>query len=142
METGSRREIVFRDGLSWTSFLRFPDGQFTYSVESAVAQNFLSSSSFLNLGMKVVKGQGARLARHRLFQISAQILENLLFPLLDFEQDRLRHPSIVPPRMDLTRLQKDSPQIGDAFLREHHLVVALNHSSSSSIPRFRKSLEV
>jgi hypothetical protein len=37
--------------------------------------------------------------------------------------------------MDLTRLQKDSPQIGDAFLREHHLVVALNHSSSSAIPR-------
>ena len=135
METGSRREIVFRDGLSWTSFLRFPDGQSTYSVESAVAQNFLSSSSVLNLGMKVVKGQGARLARHWLFQISAQILENLLFPLLDFEQDGLRHPGIVLSRMDLTRLQKDSPQIGDAFLREHHLVVALNHSSNSAIPR-------
>ena len=85
--------------------------------------------------MKVVKGQGARLARHWLFQISAQILKNLLFPLLDFEQDGLRHASIVLSRMHLSRFQQDSPQIGDTFLREHHLVVALNHSSSSAIPR-------
>jgi hypothetical protein len=32
------------------SFLRFPDGQSTNSVESAVAQNRRSSSSLLNLG--------------------------------------------------------------------------------------------
>jgi hypothetical protein len=51
METGSRSDIVFRDGLSWGSFLRVPDGQSTYSVEFAVAQNFLSASSFLNSGI-------------------------------------------------------------------------------------------
>src|ERR1039457_1852965 len=83
------------------------------------------------------------LACYRLFQVSAQILEDLLLSLLDFEQDRLRHSSVVLPRMDLARLQEDSPQIGDRLLREQHLVVGLNHrSSSSTIPRFRKLLEV
>jgi hypothetical protein len=83
------------------------------------------------------------LARYRLFQVSAQILEDLLLALLDFEQDRLRHSSVVLPRMDLARLEEDSPQIADALLREQHLFVGLNHgSSSSTIPRFRKLLEV
>jgi hypothetical protein len=51
METGSRRDIVRSDGLRWTSFfLRAPD-QSTYSVESALAQNRLSASSFLNSGI-------------------------------------------------------------------------------------------
>jgi len=45
--------------------------------------------------------------------------------------------------MDLTRLQQDSPQIGDALLREQHLVVGLNQGrSSSTLPRLRKLLEV
>ena len=42
--------MVLRDGFRRTRFLRFPACQSTYSVESAVAQNFLSSSSFLNSG--------------------------------------------------------------------------------------------
>jgi len=51
--------------------------------------------------------------------------------------------AMVLPRMDPARLQEDSPQIGDALLCEQHLVVSLNHvSSSSTIPRFRKLLEV
>jgi len=50
METGRRSDIVLRDGFRWTRFLRFPACQSTYSVESAVAQSFLSSSSFLNSG--------------------------------------------------------------------------------------------
>src|ERR1035441_9877413 len=50
METGRRSDIVLSDGLRCTSFLRFPDDQSRYSVESAVAQNFLSSSSLLNSG--------------------------------------------------------------------------------------------
>jgi len=83
------------------------------------------------------------LARERLFQISAQILEDFLLALLDFEQDRLGHASVVLPGMDLARPQEDSSQIGDALLREQHLAVSLNHgSSSSTIPRLRKLLEV
>jgi hypothetical protein len=42
--------MVFRDGLRRMSFLRFPDCQLRYCVESAVAQNFLSLSSLLNSG--------------------------------------------------------------------------------------------
>jgi len=45
-----RSDMVLRDGFRRTRFLRFPACQSTYSVESAVAQNFLSSSSFLNSG--------------------------------------------------------------------------------------------
>jgi len=99
----------------------------------------------LRIGVKEPSetSEADRLARYRLFQVSAQILEDLLLALLDFEQDRLRHSSVVLPRMDLARLQEDSPQIGDRFLREQHLVIGLNHrSSSSTIPRFRKLLEV
>jgi hypothetical protein len=45
--------------------------------------------------------------------------------------------------MDLTRIQEDSPQIGDALLCEQHLVVGLNHGGiTSTIPRFRKLLEI
>jgi hypothetical protein len=83
------------------------------------------------------------LARYRLLRVCGQILEDLLLALLDFEQDRLRHSSVVLPRMGLAGRQEDSPQIADALLREEHLVVALNHgASSSTIPRFRKLLEI
>jgi hypothetical protein len=51
METGSRREIVFSEGLRFTSLLRLAAGQSMYCVESAVAQNLRSSSSFLNSGI-------------------------------------------------------------------------------------------
>jgi hypothetical protein len=64
-----------------------------------------------------------------LFQVSAQILEDFLLPLLDFEQDWLRHARVVPLRMDLARVKEDSPQIADALLREQHLFVGLNHGS-------------
>ena len=37
------------------------------------------------------------LARYWLFQVSAQILEDVLFALLDLKQNRLGHPSIVLP---------------------------------------------
>ena len=80
---------------------------------------------------------GLNLARYRLFQISAQICEDLLVALLDLEQDRLRHASIVRPRMDLAGLQADSAQVCDALLCDQHLVVGLNHgNSSSTIPRW------
>src|ERR1019366_1160237 len=86
---------------------------------------------------------GTNLARYRLLQIAAQILHDLLLTLLNFEQDRLRHSSVVLTRMYLSRLQEDSPQVADALLREQHLVVGLDHgSSSSTIPRFRKLLDV
>jgi hypothetical protein len=94
--------------------------------------------------MRAAGGVAARkvrgdLARYRLFQVSAQILKDLLFALLDLDQDRFRHASVVQPRMDFARLQEDSPQIGDALLRNQHLVVGLNHgSSSSTIPGIRK----
>ncbi len=102
-----------------------------------------SQPGFRPTGMLVHIYVRSESARYGLSQIPAQILQDLLLALLDFEQDRLCHPSVVLSRMDLPRLQKDSPQIGDAFLRKQHLVVALNHvSSSSTIPRFRKLLEI
>jgi hypothetical protein len=85
----------------------------------------------------------AGLPRDRLLQFSAEKFEDLLLALLYFEQNRFRHSSIVLPRMDLARLQKDSQQIGYALLREQHLVVGLNHASlNSTILRFRKFLEI
>lgn len=75
-------------------------------------------------------------------QVSAQIFENLLFSLLDFEQDRFRQPQVILPGMNLASFQKDSPQITDALLSQQHCIIGLNHdSSSSTIPRFRKLLE-
>ena len=47
------------------------------------------------------------LTRYWLLKVSAQIFENLLLTLLDFEQDRLGHSSIVLPRMNFARLQED-----------------------------------
>src|ERR1700733_9897081 len=51
MATGRRSEIVRNVGFSSISFLRFPLDPSTYFVESAVSQNFRSSSSLLNLGI-------------------------------------------------------------------------------------------
>jgi hypothetical protein len=82
-------------------------------------------------------------AAYWLFQIPAQILENVLFASLDVEQDGLRHSSVVLSRMHLARFQENFPQIGDAFLRQQHLSVGLDHfNSSSTIQRFPKLLEV
>src|SRR5713101_2245097 len=50
MALGNRMEIVRRDCFKLTNFSRFPDGQLTYRVESAVAQNLRSWSSLLNSG--------------------------------------------------------------------------------------------
>ena len=44
--------------------------------------------------------------------------------LLDLAQNGLGQLSVVLSRMDLARLQKDSPEIGEALLRKQHLVVA------------------
>jgi hypothetical protein len=45
--------------------------------------------------------------------------------------------------MDLTGLQQDFSQVGYALLREQHLVFGLYHGSpNSTIPRFRKDLDV
>ena len=77
------------------------------------------------------------------FQVPAQILEDLLLALLNFEEDRFCHSSVVLPRMDLARLQEDSAKVANALLREQYLVIGLNHGSSdSTIPRYRKLLEV
>jgi hypothetical protein len=83
------------------------------------------------------------LSRYWLFQISGQIFKNLLFALLDFEENWFGHSQVVVGRMDFASLQKHYPQITNALLSEQHLVVGLNHNNSSStIPRFRKVLEV
>jgi len=50
METGSRREIVRREGLRPTNLFRFAVVQSTYCVESSLAQNSRSWSSLLNSG--------------------------------------------------------------------------------------------
>jgi hypothetical protein len=89
-----------------------------------------------------VKATAGRLAREGLFQVSAQVLEDLLLALLELKQDRLGHASIILTRMYLARFQENPVKIGDALLREQHLVIGLNHgNSSSTIPRFRKLLE-
>jgi hypothetical protein len=68
----------------------------------------------------------AALACDWLFHVAAQVLEDLLLPLLDFKQDRHSHARVVLSRMDLTRLQQDSPQIGHALLRQQHSIVSLD----------------
>jgi hypothetical protein len=40
----------------------------------------------------------------------------LLVALMDFEENRLSHASIVGARMGFARLKDDFPQIGDALL--------------------------
>ena len=78
-----------------------------------------------------------------MFQVSAQILENLLLTLLDFKKDWFGQSQIVCLRMNLAGLQEYSPQVGNALLSKQHLIVGFNHgNSNSTIPRFRKVLEV
>jgi len=82
------------------------------------------------------------LARYRLFQVSSQILENLLLALLDFEQDRLRHFD-CGPAANGPYAPPGLSQIAYALLREKHLVISLNHGSSgSTTPRIRKLPDV
>src|SRR5947207_2313212 len=50
METGSRSDIVRKEGFRLTSFLRAASDQSRYSVESALAQKRRSSSSLVNSG--------------------------------------------------------------------------------------------
>jgi hypothetical protein len=71
-----------------------------------------------------------------LLQVPGEILKDLLFALLDFEQDWLCHAGVILPRMDFPRFQQDLPQIRDTSRCLKHLVVGLNHgNSSSTIPR-------
>ena len=58
------------------------------------------------------------LAYHQLFEAAAQLFKNLLLALLYFKQDWLGKPQVILRRMNLARLQKDLPEVGDAFLRE------------------------
>jgi len=53
-----------------------------------------------------------------LFEAAAQILENLLLALLDFEEDWFREPQVVFRRMNFASFQQDSPQVGYALLRK------------------------
>jgi hypothetical protein len=76
------------------------------------------------------------LARDWLLHVAAQVLEDLALPLLDFKQDRLRHPSVILSRMNLPR-QQDSSQIdppivaqaafdrqsGSRYLQSHNTVL-------------------
>jgi hypothetical protein len=84
-----------------------------------------------------------QLARYQLLQVSAQVFENLLLARLDFKKDRFGQPDAVLPRMNSARFQEHSPQVADALLSQQHLIVGLNQgSSSSTIPRFLKLLDV
>jgi hypothetical protein len=79
-----------------------------------------------------------RLARQWLFEAAAQILENLLLALLNFEEDWFREPQVIFRRMNLASFQQDSPQVGYTLLSNQHLIIGLDHIiSSSTIPRFR-----
>jgi hypothetical protein len=49
--TGKRSDIVRNEGFNLTRFFRWACDQSRYFVESAVSQNFRSSSSLLNLGI-------------------------------------------------------------------------------------------
>jgi len=50
-DSGKRKEIVLVDGFRLGKIARLAFDQSRYSVESCSAQNFLSESSLLNLGM-------------------------------------------------------------------------------------------
>jgi len=60
----------------------------------------------------------AHLAGHSLLRTTSQIFKNLLLALLHFEKNWLRESRIVMRRMNLTGLQKDRPQIGNALLSQ------------------------
>lgn len=58
------------------------------------------------------------LARYGLFQVPTQIFEDFLLALLNFEQNRFRHSSVVLPRMDFACLEEDPAKIAHALLRD------------------------
>ena len=82
------------------------------------------------MGVTVLKSELARietgstakpmrwLARYRLFQVPTQILEDFLLALLNFKEDRFRHPRVILPRMDFPRLQENPAKIANALLRD------------------------
>ncbi len=77
-----------------------------------------------------------RAACYRLLQASAQILEDLLFAMLKFERNRLRHSGIVLSRMDFPR----PPEVfsADSLCTRCTSSISpsgLNHSSSC--PQYR-----
>jgi len=83
------------------------------------------------------------LARYWMFEAAGQVLQNLLFALLNFKENRFGEPQIVLLRMNLASLQQDASEIGYALPRQEHLIVSLDLvNSSSTILRFRKLLEV
>jgi hypothetical protein len=105
-----------------------------YEANGAMEGASIGSNRF---EVGVVEKFALWLARYRLFQVSTQILEDFLLALLDFKKDRLRQSRVVLPRMNCARLQEDPAEIAHALLRDKHLVVGLNHgSTSSTIPRF------
>lgn len=133
--------------LAWST-LRLPEpmrvgDDMPRTLPSADTRAFIGSNPPDRKPRSQGRGWACSLARYGLFQVAAEVLENFLLALLNFEQDRFCHSCIVLLRMDLTRLQEDSAEVPNALLREQHLIVSLNHgSSSSTIPRFRKLREV
>jgi len=51
-----------------------------------------------------------------LFDVPAQILENLLLTLLYLKEDRLSEEPLIVRRMNLTCLQEDLAEVGHALL--------------------------
>ena len=79
------------------------------------------------------------LAGYLFFEVLTQILKDFALALLDFEENRRCHSRVVLPWVDFSSLEENPAQIGNALLRDEHLIVRLNHgSSSSTIPRFPK----
>jgi len=60
--------------------------------------------------------RGKQSACHPLFEAPAQILKNLLLPLLHFKEDRFSKSRVILRRMDLASFQQDLPQVGHALL--------------------------
>ena len=84
-----------------------------------------------------------RLARQPLFAVAAQIFKYFLLALLDLEENRFGEPRIISLCVDLAGLQQDFPQVSYALLCKQHLILGLYHTgSNSTIPRFRKVLDV
>src|ERR1039457_2933516 len=84
-----------------------------------------------------------RLGCYQWLQVPAEVFENFLFARLDFKKDWFGQPRVVLARMNPACFQEHPPQVADALLSQQHLIVGLNHrSSSSTIPRFLKFLEV
>src|SRR5262245_7689845 len=83
------------------------------------------------------------LASHGFWLCLTEVGQDLLLSLLQFEQNRSGHQSILMRSMHLTGRQQHALQIFDCCLCELELLIIRNHATiTSTIPRRVKSFPV